>query len=147
MVGANLRIEAITWVPDAFLVSQGFLDEKANRVYAPADYPGHGDGLFAVGVEGNGNIYAYALNHTNSTFTRVATFSSGYTGVMGLEFDRELNNFWATCDDGCGNRSFILEIDTRPGLATTGRFQVTRMFDRPLDPARTHSMHEVLMRC
>jgi len=106
-------------------------DEKAGRAYAPADYAGHGDGLFFVGVEGNGIIYAYALNHTNNSFTRIATISSGFPGVMGLEFDRELNYLWATCDDTCGNKSNILEIDTRTAIATSGRFVVSRLFDKP----------------
>src|SRR5262249_45489245 len=70
VVGANLGIEAITWIPDAFLVSRGFFDESKNRAYNPADYAAHGTGLFFVGVEANGIIYAYALDHSSGGFTR-----------------------------------------------------------------------------
>ena len=58
VVGANLGIEAVTWIPDAFLVSQSFFDESRNHTYLPADYPGHGDGLFFVfsGVEDAGQF-------------------------------------------------------------------------------------------
>jgi hypothetical protein len=80
--------------------------------------------LFLVGVEANGIIYAYALDHTDDSFTRVATISSGFSGVMGLEFDRELNYLWATCDDTCDGRSAVLQI-------SDGSFVVTRVFERP----------------
>ena len=130
-VGSNTGLEAITWVPDASLVARGFYDEARSAVYQPALYPDHGDGLFFVGVEQNGRIYAYALNHANGSFTRVASFASGFAGVMGLEFDRELNQLWAVCDDGCSGRSSVFEIDARIGAATSGRFVATRLFSRP----------------
>ena len=41
----------------------------AARVYNPADYPNHGDGLFFVGLEGNGTVYVYALNHVTNGFS------------------------------------------------------------------------------
>ena len=63
VAGANLGIEAITWIPDTFLVSKGFFDESKNHTYNPAEYPNHGTGLFFVGLEANGMVYAYALDH------------------------------------------------------------------------------------
>jgi hypothetical protein len=130
-VGPNLGMEGITWIPDAFLVSQGFVDESTGGVataYNPADYPDHGAGLFFVGLEATGGIYVYALNHANGTFTRIATIASGFPGVMDLHFDRELgmNNLWAVCDDTCSGRSAVLHI----GVGT-GKFVVTQTFDRP----------------
>jgi hypothetical protein len=132
VTGANLGVEGITWIPDAFLVSKGFFDEAANRAYNPADYANHGTGLFFVGVEANGIVYAYALNHTTNTFTRVATFATGFpAGVMALQFDRELNYLWAVCDDGCGGLLATFEINTTAGSPTLGRFALTRQFRRP----------------
>jgi Ca2+-binding RTX toxin-like protein len=125
-VGPNLGLEAITWVPDSFLEAQGFLDESTGQAYDPSDYADHGDGLFFVGVEANGTIYAYALSHADGSFTRIATIASGFVGVMGLEFDRDRNEFWAVCDDGCGGRSVMLAIDP-----ATGKFAVTHVFERP----------------
>ena len=130
-VGPNLGMEGITWIPDTFLVSQGFVDESQGGVataYNPADYPNHGTGLFFVGMEGTGGIYAYALNHANGSFTRIATIASGFPGVMDLHFDRELgmNNLWAVCDDTCAGRSAVLKI-----AVGTGKFAVTQTFDRP----------------
>ena len=129
--GANLGIEAITWIPDSMLVANGFFDENKNRVYAPADYADHAGGLFFVGVEANGVIYAYALNHTNSTFTRIATIVTGFPGVMGMEYDRESGYLWATCDDGCGGVAGVLTIDTGVGSSTRGRFLAPRRYARP----------------
>jgi len=130
-VGANLGIEAITWIPDADLVAAGFFDESKGRAYQPADYSDHGSGLFLVGVEGNGVIYAYALNHATSSFTRVATIQTGYPGVMALEYDREVRVLWATCDDGCNNTAGILEIETGAGSPDRGRFRAPRRYARP----------------
>jgi hypothetical protein len=130
-VGSNTGLEAITWVPDAFLVARGFFDESRNAAYDPALYADHGDGLFFVGVEQNGRVYAYALNHTNGTFTRITSFASGFAGVMGLEFDRELGQLWVACDDGCSGRTSVFDIDGRAGALTQGRFIATRLFSRP----------------
>ncbi len=124
--GANLGLEAITWVPDTFLVSSGYFDESKGHAYNPAEYANHGTGLFFVGLEANGGIYAYALDQTGSAFTRVATMSSTLTGVMDLEFDRDRNNLWAVCDDTCQGRSTVLQVNP-----ATGRFGVSFLFDRP----------------
>ena len=129
--GANLGLEAITRVPDSFLVAQGFFDESKGRAYDPADYPNNGGGVFFVGVEANGNIYGYALNHSNGTYTRVSTFSSGYTGIMDITFDAELGHMWATCDNTCLGRSAVLKIDTQVGSPLRGRFVPSQYFDRP----------------
>ncbi len=65
-------------MPDSYLTSKGFVDEKTGAAYKPADYPNHGDGLFFVGVEGNGSVYAYALDQNGTDFTKVATIASGF---------------------------------------------------------------------
>lgn len=131
VTGANLGAEAVTWIPDTYLVSKSFYDEKAGHAYVPTDYPNHGTGLFFVGLEANGMIYAYALNHSDNTFNRLATISTTETGIMAVRFDRDVGYLWATCDDGCGNQASILEINTTVGSSTFGRFQVTRVYSRP----------------
>lgn len=131
--GANLGLEGIAYVPDNYLVSKGFYDEKAGHAYVPGEYANHGDGLFLVGVEGSGMIYAYALDHATKGYTRIATIASGYgsLGVMDLFFDSGLQYLWATCDDGCGGKTSTLEIDTSPTSATVGRFVITHVYNRP----------------
>jgi hypothetical protein len=44
---------------------------------------------------------------------------------MALEFDGELGNLWAVCDDTCQGRSAILRIDA------SGAFTVTNRYERP----------------
>ncbi len=129
-VGANLGLEAITWIPDATLVAAGFVDDSTGALYNPASYAGHGTGLFAVGVEATGMIHVYALDHTGGTFHRVTSFSSGQPGTMGMEFDRESGYLWAQCDNTCGNHAAVLEIETAAISPNRGHFQVRRIFDR-----------------
>ncbi len=133
VTGANLGMEAITWIPDTFLVSKNFYDESKSRAYNPADYANHGSGLFFIGLEANGTIYAYALDQAGTNFTRVATISSGFPGVMDLHFDRDLNDLWAVCDDTCFGRSAVLRIDN------TGRFTIARRFERPAAMPNTNN--------
>jgi hypothetical protein len=127
-LGANLGLEAIQWMPDSFLVAHGFKDEITNAPYDPATYPGHGSGLFFVGVEQNGTIYAYALK-SDDTYTRVATIASGFPAVMDLEFEPESGHLWAVCDDTCNGRTSTLDI-AQSG-ANAGRFVVTGTYERP----------------
>jgi hypothetical protein len=129
--GANLGLEAIARIPDAYLVAQGFYDESRGAPYDPANYPNNQGGLFLVGVEASGMVYAYALDHAIGAFTRVATIASGFAGVMELAFDAELGQLWAICDDTCDGRSAVLRIDRQTGSPTRGRFVVAQRFDRP----------------
>ncbi|HEX2644393.1 MAG TPA: hypothetical protein VHU81_15460 [Thermoanaerobaculia bacterium] len=125
-VDPNLGLEAITWIPDSYLVSKGFLDESHGVAYNPAQYPNHGTGLFVVGLEANGTLYAYALNHADGTFHKIATVPSGQPHVMGLDFDRDTGALWSACDDTCdGNQSVL-------GLVG-GKFVVRRLFAVPKD--------------
>jgi hypothetical protein len=131
VVGANLGLEALTFVSDDFLVANGFLDQSTNAAYDPSLYADHGGGLFFVGVEGTGVIYAYALKHGDSSFVRVATIQSGHPGVMGLEFDRDRGYLWVRCDDTCGNLANVLTVDRAPSSPSFGRFIVRRTFLPP----------------
>jgi hypothetical protein len=123
-VDPNLGLEAITWIPDAFLVAGGFLDQSRGAAYDPGLYPNHGSGLFVVGLEPTGELRAYALDHAASTFRKVATFTSGHPAVMSLEFDRDSGALWAGCDDTCDNLQNVLGI-------VGGKFVVRRKFARP----------------
>lgn len=131
-VGANLGMEGITWIPDSVLTTRGFIDESKNRAYNPADYPNHGTGLFLVGLEANGIVYAYALDQAGSAFTRVATIATGLPGVMDLHFDRDMNDLWAICDNTCDARSVVLRIEA-------GKFTVARRLERPAGMANLNN--------
>ncbi|MFK4083438.1 discoidin domain-containing protein [Kribbella sp. NPDC020789] len=123
-VGENDGLEAISWIPDSFLTAQGFQDERTNAPYNPASYSNHGTGLYFVGLEDNGMVYAYALNQSGGTFTRVAAFAGGFPAIMELEFEPETGLLWSICDDTCQGRSATLSI-------VNGKFTVVGTYDRP----------------
>jgi len=64
-------------------------------------------------------------------FKRVATFPGGQSSVMDLSFDRETGYLWAYCDNTCGNRAAVLQIDALASSPARGRFTLSRLFDRP----------------
>ena len=128
-LGANAGLEAITWVPDDVLVAKGFFDEAIGAKYAPTTYPDHGAGLFFVGVEQDGRIVAYALNHANGTSTRVASIASGFPKVMALEYEPETKLLWAVCDDSCNGRHATLDVAQNG--AGAGKFAVKATYERP----------------
>ena len=118
----NCGLEGIAWIPDSYLVERGFFDESTQAAYAPALYPDHGAGAFLVSYDATGMIYGYVLDHNASTFTRVATLSSGQARAVDLTFDRDTGTLWSLCDSGCGGRMTLLDIDTDKTSQTAGRF-------------------------
>jgi hypothetical protein len=129
--GANLGLEALTWIPDSYLTERGFIDEATEATYDPNDYPAHGAGLFFVGVEESGMVYGFALNHDDSSFSLLASFQAPHFGVMGLEMDRDVGQLWVYCDEACGNRASVFDIDTAAGSDSAGHFTLRGLFERP----------------
>jgi hypothetical protein len=129
VVAPNSGLEAVTWIPDSYLTANGFTDQSTGAAYNPASYAGHGDGLFFVGLEANGSIYAYALNQTSGAYSRVATISSGMPGVMDLQFDPETQSMWADCDDTCNGQTETFTIASTG--AGKGSFTVAHAYARP----------------
>ncbi|MBE1495388.1 hypothetical protein H4696_002488 [Amycolatopsis lexingtonensis] len=123
-VGDNGGFEGITWIPDAFLTAGGFLDERTKAPYDPAAYAGHGTGLYFVGLEDTGKVYAYALDQSGGGFTKVATISSGFPKVMELEFEPGTGRLWTVCDDTCSGKTATLKL-------TGGKFTVSATYARP----------------
>jgi hypothetical protein len=124
-VAANSGLEGISWIPDTFLTAHGFRDEHTGAAYNPATYSGHGAGLYFVGLEANGTVYAYALDQTGGGYTRIATIASGFAAVMDLEFEQATGHLWAACDDTCQGRTAKLDINAQ------GRFVATAVHNRP----------------
>lgn len=120
-VGANLGVEAVEWVADGDLAGKLF-DDNTKQLYDPANYAGHGDGLFFVGVEDTGDVYAFALN-ADSTATLVATIDPGLPAVMALDYDTTLGVLWAMCDDGCAGTGAQITLNgtDKPGIAQVAR--------------------------
>lgn len=118
-VDPNDGPEGISWVPDSFLTRNGFKDDSG-KTYNPADYPGHGTGLFFVGLEATGEVYVYALQGTSAKL--LSKFASGQKQVMDLEFDG--SQLWTTCDSNCGGRATTFTI-------SSGKFRLKATYNRP----------------
>lgn len=127
-LGANSGLEGITWVPDSFLVAQGFVDATTGRAYQPSRYVGHGTGLFFIGVEGTAAVYAYALAADGGS-TRVATIETDLALVADVQFDADRDSLWVVCDEACDGRIALFEV------GEDGAFAATHVYDRPAGSA------------
>lgn len=133
---ANLGAEAIAFVPDGYLVANGFRTD-AGTLYDPAQYGDHFGGVFFAGIEKNGKLYGYVLENGTGKFTRVTSFSSGLKNsattfsVMDAAWDPSQEALWLDCDDTCQGQTSIAKINTTPGDPAQGHFQVTTIYNRP----------------
>ncbi|WP_144760367.1 lamin tail domain-containing protein [Curtobacterium sp. 9128] len=127
-LGANAGLEGVTWIPDSWLTAQGFVDEHTGAAYAPSSYPGHGAGLFFVGVEGTASTYGYALMDDGS-FQRVATIASPFAVVAEVQFDPTLDALWVVCDDACSGRTALYTIQD-------GVFTLDTVYEAPANADR-----------
>lgn len=125
----NAGIEALAYVPDGAL--RTLRDDATGKAYAPAAQDDHAGGLFFVGMETTGMVYAYALDHAAGTQRRVASFASGLPGVMELDWDADNQTLWAWCDNTCGNRAALLRLV--PDASGLARFTAERILTRPSD--------------
>ncbi|MDO5534051.1 MAG: lamin tail domain-containing protein [Propionibacteriaceae bacterium] len=116
-VSANTGLEAIEWVADADLAGKLWDSAKA-KPYDPADYPGHGDGLFFVALENNGHVYGFALN-ADGTHAQVSETIPYLGGAMALDWDAEQGALWVVCDNGCEGRSALVEFNGTDAPALT----------------------------
>lgn len=119
---ANTGIEAIAWVPDDALVAAGFRD-LAGAVYRPADYPGHGKGLFVVAPETNGTLYTAALRNDGGV-ALISTMPSGLSAVMDLTWSPARQELWAVCDNTCGGAAAVFRL-------ANGGFEPTAVVQPP----------------
>ncbi|MGW2395823.1 lamin tail domain-containing protein [Kitasatospora sp. NPDC001664] len=131
-VGSNAGLEAITWVPDAALTAASFKDASTGAAYDPAGYGAHSGGVFFVGLEGNGSVYGYVLQDSGS-FTKVATVSSGMSGVMDLEWEPQASRLWVVCDDTCSGQHRTFTVNA------SGAFAVAAVYNRPTGMANLNN--------
>ena len=108
---ANLGFEGVTFVPDSYLIANGFVDQSTGTTYKPSDYPLHGTGLYFAALENDGKLYAYALN-SDHTFHRVAVVDTGMGHVMDVQYDADAQRIWALCDNTCGVTSTVLKVSS-----------------------------------
>jgi Esterase-like activity of phytase len=119
---ANTGVEGVAFVPDSVFVAMNFRTD-AGKVFAPADYPDHGDGLFATAIEGKGDVVFVAL-HDDGRVTKVGVVATGIDAIMDLSWSAERQELWATCDNHCKGQAAVLH----PG---DGAFQVGAIVQPP----------------
>lgn len=130
-VGANLGLEGVTYVSDAWLTARGFVDQSTGKPYRPADYPQHGTGLYFVALEDTGKLYGFALDgtggglHATTDVHPVATIDTGFSKIADVTFDAATNRLWAVADDTVDGQTTALTIDQ------TGNFVLDEAYDRP----------------
>jgi chitodextrinase len=108
---ANLGFEGVTFVPDSYLTTNGFVDQSTGKTYTPGSYPQHGTGLYFAALENDGKLYAYALN-SDHTFHRIAVVDTGMGHVMDVQFNADTQRIWALCDNTCGVTSTVLKVSS-----------------------------------
>ncbi len=140
-VGANLGLEAITFIPDSELAEQNFKEDNGSA-YNVNRYADHGGGIFAVGLEGGGGIYFFALDHASSAFTLIGSVPSGFSGVMDLAYDAYTNYLWAWADDTNGNKAALFKIEPNMVSTSYGKFVKSKVVNRPagIDAAGTNGL-------
>jgi hypothetical protein len=124
---SNYAFEAITWIPDEYLVAQGFVDESTNKLYTPSAYPSKvgGNGIILVGHEGFGMIYAYVLL-PQGNYQMVATFASGQKSIQSMFFDKDTGYLWSVCDNTCDGLLDVHQLNN-----TSGKFEIIATYNRP----------------
>jgi len=117
-VDKNKGIEAIEFVPFSELEGKLF-DSAKNAPFKASDYTSAvGGGVFFVGLEQNGHVYAYVL-YSNGSSKQIADLDTGMGKVMSLDYDTAYHVLWAKADDGCSNMSVQFEFNgtQAPGVA------------------------------
>ena len=116
-VSANTGIEAVEWVSNDDLNGK-LWDQNTGKPYDASQYATWADGLFFVGVENNGLVYAVALAEDGSA-TIVNVLDPKLGGVMALDYDTIDNKLWAVCDNGCDGKHAVFELNgtEAPALA------------------------------
>ncbi|MET9149358.1 lamin tail domain-containing protein [Streptomyces sp. NPDC004042] len=123
-VGSNAGFEGVTWVPDTYLTGAGFKDASTGTAYDPSRYGAHSGGVFFVGVEGTGMVHGYVLEDSGA-HTRVASVSSGMSGVMELQWEPQASRLWVVCDGTCHGQHRTMSVNT------SGVFATTAVYNRP----------------
>ena len=103
--------EGMTFVPDAFLTAQGFVDQNGDPYVSTM---GSG-GLMFVGHQSQGELYVYDLNRADSTSLFVGRYETGGDETAGLEFDRSTGQLMLWHDAGIDQLEIVSLSSTLQG--------------------------------
>lgn len=82
--------EGLTFVPNGHLINAGFVGPSRAPVVGVRGF----GGLFLVGHQNGGRVYAFDLSATSSAFTFVGSFATTTTELKDLVFDRSLGRLY-----------------------------------------------------
>ena len=133
---ANLGFEGVAYVPDTYLVQNGFVDQSINSAYSPSDYPNHGDGLLLRGTRERRQAVRLCPER-DGTAHRVAVVDTGMGHVMDVQYDAGLQRIWTLCDNTCSVSSTLLKVDT------TGAMVPDVVYARPAGDAGVGALPNV----
>lgn len=134
--------EGITFVPDAWLTSKGFVD-KTGAPYVSRNGMG---GLFFVAHQNGGQVYVFDLNAAGTALSFVGAYKTSRTESSGLEFDRSTGKLYVWHNLGTN----YLEVTDLASVALadgTRQFKTLKEYDSPkagnlegvaLTPAAAH---------
>ncbi len=102
---SNAGLEAVEWVSNSELEGKLY-DSNKKGLFDSSNYPKQSaKGVFFVGLEFNGHVYAYILN-TDGTYVQIADIDAGYKdGVMALDYDVSQDVLWIVTDNTGKNMS------------------------------------------
>ncbi len=87
-------------------------------------YADHGGGLFLVGVEATGHVYAYALDHTSGALPRGSSTSPAASPWSPTcTWEPSTQRLWVVCDEACNGRIATFEVNGAGALAPTTYYE------------------------
>jgi hypothetical protein len=132
-LSGGLGAEGLTFVPDAYLSAQGFVD----RLGAPCTSHGGMGGLIFVGHQNGGGVFVFDLDRRDGSFAFVGEYRTSATETAALAFDRSTGFLYVWHDDDFD----LLEKCRLTSTAVAGQSYRTldsvRIFDGP-----THQNNE-----
>lgn len=106
----NIGPEGITFIPDSFLISIGFVSQQTGQLYTSVKGLG---GLFFVAHQEEGMIWVFDVNpNTNNDFAYVGKYQSNHEESCDLAFDRSTGLLYILHNIAGNNRLEVTNLTT-----------------------------------
>ncbi|MBK8601317.1 MAG: T9SS type A sorting domain-containing protein [Flavobacterium sp.] len=106
----NIGPEGITFIPDSFLSSIGFVSQQTGQLYTSVKGLG---GLFFVAHQDEGNVWVFDVNpNTNNDFAYVGKYQTNHEESCDLAFDRSTGLLYILHNIAGNNRLEVTNLST-----------------------------------
>ena len=106
----NIGPEGITFIPDSFLSSIGFVSQQTGQLYTSVKGLG---GLFFVAHQDEGNVWVFDVNpNTNNDFAYVGKYQTNHEESCDLAFDRSTGLLYILHNIAGNNRLEVTNLTT-----------------------------------